>query len=140
MNSKDKQIAWQGIFKGIMQQQIDPLKAEDLAYAINERLQAKYPLEEETQTAQKSDTQKPTRCPKCGKFSVYHNKGISKKSNAPYENYKCSNKNCDYIKWETTNYEQKRLRDIELKSMRQQEDLDIIEEEEYNSRLQENGF
>jgi len=38
------------------------------------------------------------QCPKCGN-KLYHNKGISKKNNEPYENYKCSNKDCGYIDW-----------------------------------------
>ena len=37
-------------------------------------------------------------CPKCGN-KVYHNQGISNKTGKPYENYKCGNKSCDYIKW-----------------------------------------
>ena len=36
------------------------------------------------------------QCPKCGSL-VFHNKGVSKKTNKPYENYKCGS--CDYIKW-----------------------------------------
>lgn len=37
-------------------------------------------------------------CPLCGKIA-YHNRGISKKTNKPYENYKCGDKNCQYIEW-----------------------------------------
>ena len=36
------------------------------------------------------------RCPNCGN-NLFHNKGISKKTGKPYENYKCGQ--CDYIKW-----------------------------------------
>jgi hypothetical protein len=36
-----------------------------------------------------------TKCPKCGK-ELFHNQGISKKNNKPYENYKCV---CGYILW-----------------------------------------
>jgi len=35
-------------------------------------------------------------CPKCGS-KIFHNKGISKKTGKPYENYKCGG--CDYIRW-----------------------------------------
>ena len=35
-------------------------------------------------------------CVKCGS-KIFHNKGVSKKTNKPYENYKCGS--CDYIKW-----------------------------------------
>lgn len=36
------------------------------------------------------------KCPKCG-AKVFHNKGISSKTNKPYENYKCGS--CDFIEW-----------------------------------------
>ncbi len=32
----------------------------------------------------------------CGNIFAYHNKGVSKKTGKPYENYKC---NCGNIKW-----------------------------------------
>jgi len=77
MNSKDKQISWQGIFKGIMQQPIDPLKAEDLAYEINKRLYEVYKEDEPmqnntkpmpTQTSSKPKVKQTTeQCPSCGK-------------------------------------------------------------------------
>ena len=35
-------------------------------------------------------------CPKCG-GKQYHNRGVSKKNNKPYENWKCSN--CQDIEW-----------------------------------------
>lgn len=35
-------------------------------------------------------------CPECGS-KLYHNKGISKKTGKPYENWKCGE--CEYIKW-----------------------------------------
>jgi lysyl-tRNA synthetase class I len=35
-------------------------------------------------------------CQKCGKIFAYHNKGVSKKTGKPYENYKC---NCGNIEW-----------------------------------------
>ena len=35
-------------------------------------------------------------CPECGS-NMYHNKGISKKTGKPYENYKCGE--CKYIQW-----------------------------------------
>ena len=35
-------------------------------------------------------------CPECGN-KLYHNKGISKKTGKPYENWKCGD--CEYIKW-----------------------------------------
>jgi len=111
-----------------MQQPIDPLKAEDLAYAINGRLQEAYPAEEtmhftsqgpltsserklvdysptnNLKQFEKEQKQKPTRCPHCGKMSLYNNKGISKKSGAPYENVKCSNKDCGFLEWKTMDY------------------------------------
>jgi len=34
-------------------------------------------------------------CPQCG-GDMFHNQGISKKNNKPYENYKCK---CGYIEW-----------------------------------------
>ena len=39
----------------------------------------------------------PTKCPQCGAMTLYHNKGISKKTGKSYENYKCSS--CGYIEW-----------------------------------------
>ena len=35
-------------------------------------------------------------CPKCDGIQ-YHNRGISRKSNKPYENWKCSS--CEEIEW-----------------------------------------
>lgn len=35
-------------------------------------------------------------CPQCGN-RLFHNKGVSKKNNKPYENFKCGS--CDYIEW-----------------------------------------
>lgn len=35
-------------------------------------------------------------CPQCG-GKMYHNKGISKKNNKPYENWKCGT--CKEIEW-----------------------------------------
>lgn len=137
MNNNEKQISWQGIFKGIMQQEKDALKAEDLAYAIHGRLQEKYPLEEQPmqnnskpmQTTQRmGEKQKPTRCPQCGKMSLYNNKGISKRSGAPYENVKCANKDCGFIEWKTMNYEQHRQADI-IKSMHDDSNYEANQQE-----------
>jgi len=44
----------------------------------------------------KDTSQTNSVCPKCGKLFAYHNKGVSKKTGKPYENYKC---NCGNIKW-----------------------------------------
>lgn len=43
------------------------------------------------------EKQVPGVCPKCHEKSFYHNKGISKKNNKPYENRKCSK--CQHIEW-----------------------------------------
>ena len=37
-------------------------------------------------------------CPKCNS-KVFNNKGVSKKNGNPYENFKCSNRDCDFIEW-----------------------------------------
>ena len=37
-------------------------------------------------------------CPTCGK-AVWESIGFSEKNNKPYHRIKCSNKDCDYIKW-----------------------------------------
>lgn len=145
MNSQDKRISWQGIFKGIMQQPIDPLKAEDLAYEINKRLYEVYEDEESNLPSQNYNggfggkkfmnqpKQKPNKCPKCGRMTLYTNKGISAKSGAPYENVKCSDKDsCGFIEWKSMNYAQHRMKDLEMKNMGQQHQYDIVEEEEFN--------
>ncbi len=41
--------------------------------------------------------QPPTKCPKCLQQTLYHNKGVSSKTNKPYENNKCAK--CDYLIW-----------------------------------------
>ena len=35
-------------------------------------------------------------CPQCGN-KMFHNIGVSKKNNKPYENYKCGA--CQYLEW-----------------------------------------
>lgn len=37
-------------------------------------------------------------CKKCQK-PAYHNKGISLKNNKPYENIKCSDRDCGHVEW-----------------------------------------
>ena len=77
-NNQSNQISWQGIFKGIMQQEKDALKAEELTYAIWGRLQEKFPLEEtkttqtmhqptQTQNSKPRVKQTTEQCPSCGK-------------------------------------------------------------------------
>ena len=138
-NSKDKQISWQGIFKGIMQQPIDPLKAEDLAYAINGRLYEAYP-----DSAQKPqggairpftgvNKSKPTKCPQCGQNALWNNKGVSKKSGAPYENLKC--KNCGYIKWLSKTYDQH-----QQESRGDMQQIEILEDNELNEDPRQFGI
>lgn len=130
-----KRISFQSIFSSLCNLHqggnFDFSQLEDMAYNINERLHTKYPCEETPVQNQPAtgDKQKPAKCPKCGKFSIYHNKGISKKSGAPYENYKCSNKVCDYIQWVTLNYDQHRAQ-ARTKSM--------SEDSSFEANLQEN--
>jgi predicted RNA-binding Zn-ribbon protein involved in translation (DUF1610 family) len=80
--------------------------------------------QEQSQSTQRDSgaKQKPTQCPECGKMTLYNNKGISSKSGTPYENVKCSNKDCGYLKWKTMNYDQHRLKEIERRQ------LDEVEE------------
>jgi len=40
----------------------------------------------------------PSKCPNCGKQTLYHNEGVSKKTGEPYANNKCSA--CKFIEWE----------------------------------------
>jgi hypothetical protein len=58
------------------------------------------PMQPQVEQTNKESKQKPTICPKCKKFSLYHNKGTSRAGN-PYENLKCK---CGYIEWLTDNY------------------------------------
>ena len=44
----------------------------------------------------KNTMEKNNLCPKCS-GKLFHNKGISKKTGNPYENFKCGK--CDYIEW-----------------------------------------
>jgi len=37
-------------------------------------------------------------CPQCGN-KMFNNKGISTKTGKPFENYKCSDKDCGHIEW-----------------------------------------
>jgi hypothetical protein len=37
-------------------------------------------------------------CPQCGN-KMFHNKGVSKKTGKPYENWKCGDKACGNIEW-----------------------------------------
>jgi hypothetical protein len=69
--NKDKQIAFQGIYKAVMQQEKDPLKGEDYTYAIIGRLQEKYPLEEEVQVPKSQPQKSGERCPSCGSFMIF---------------------------------------------------------------------
>lgn len=43
------------------------------------------------------EKQAPQKCPKCQQVTLYHNKGVSSKTNKAYENYKCAK--CDYLQW-----------------------------------------
>jgi hypothetical protein len=136
--STSKRISFQSIFSSLCNLhqggKFDFSQLEDMAHAVNKRLHEMYPTESEPVPVQRpivsiGEKQKPLRCPQCGKMSVYHNKGISKKSGAPYENHKCSNKDCGYIKWATKTYDQHKEED---RARKQQSDLDYLEE------LQEN--
>lgn len=151
--STSKRISFQSIFSSLctLHQggKYDFSQLEDLAHAINKRLHETYPTEVSNLPDQKTmneqakynnypesnsfGKQKPTKCPQCGRFTLYKNKGISKKSGAPYENVKCANKECGFIEWKTMNYDQHKAKDLELKNMRQQNDIDNIEEENYNA-------
>jgi len=140
--STSKRISFQSIFSSLCNLyqggKQDFSQLEDMAYAINERLHIKYPCEPEQKTLLE-DKPKPSKCPKCGRFSVYHNKGISKKSGAPYENYKCSNKVCGYINWISLDYDGNKERARAIKSMRQDEDLDVIAQENYERQQEINS-
>ena len=37
-------------------------------------------------------------CPQCSN-KMFHNTGISQKTGKPFENYKCSDKDCGHIEW-----------------------------------------
>lgn len=37
------------------------------------------------------------KCKECESERIYHNEGVSKKNNQPYENYKCAE--CGYTEW-----------------------------------------
>jgi DNA-directed RNA polymerase subunit M/transcription elongation factor TFIIS len=102
--NKNKRISWLSIFSTLAE--LEPkVKVELLsatAFEMVDNLYKRYPTEEQhiynhsepTQIKPKSN--KPTKCPKCQQFSLYHNTGISKKNNQPFENYKCK---CGYIQW-----------------------------------------
>lgn len=131
MDSKDKRISFLSLFSSISQNEKDPSKVEDLAYAFNKRLYEVYPItEEEVKETKIMEKSKPTKCPKCGRLSLYNNKGISKKSGAPYENVKCSNKSCGYIEWKTMNYAQHREQET-IKSMHNDSDYESNQQETY---------
>ena len=57
-----------------------------------------------------------TLCPKCGS-KVYHNKGVGKTSGKPYENYKCKNKDCDFIEWVESKKSDTANKDIVLEKL-----------------------
>lgn len=140
--NKEKRIAFLSVFSSLCRTgQIDTKTATDIV----DSLFIKYPIEETNLPSQNYNggfggkkfmnqpKQKPQRCPKCGRMTLYTNKGISAKSGAPYENVKCSDKDgCGFIEWKTLSYEQYRLKDLELKNMGQQHQYDIVEEEEFN--------
>ena len=129
MDNQDKRISWQGIFKGIMQQPIDPLKAEDLAYEINKRLYEVYPAEIQLTQRPMQEKQRPARCPNCGAMAYYNNKGISAKSGAPYENWKCSK--CKHIVWATKTYDQHKEAD---RARQADDDYEANQQENYEPR------
>jgi len=144
MNSKDNQISWQGIFKGIMQQEKDALKAEDLTYAIWGRLQERFPLEEKQTLVVRDNTTGKTATgtkicpvPDCGSPMIRQ----TNKKNPKAPDWKCSNKNCKFQKmmgggwkksefitgiWDESPADKSRM----LKSMHNESD--------YESNLQEN--
>jgi predicted nucleic-acid-binding Zn-ribbon protein len=70
-----------------------------------------------------------TKCPKCG-GRAYHNKGTSRTTGEPYENYKCEyNKKtggkCDWIKW------------VDQESVHYEKDQDIEEYEKFQRDMRE---
>lgn len=140
MNQRDKQISWQGIFKGIMQQEKDALKAEDLAYAINKRLYEAYP-ETEPQVSQKTMNQNIKICPvpDCGQPMIRQ----YNKKNPKGPDWKCSDKNCKFQKaydggWRASEYitgawdPKPEDRAHVIKSIRQDQDLEVIQEEQFD--------
>ena len=139
--STSKRISFQSILSSLCNLYqggtYDFSQLEDMAYTINNRLHTAYPCEE-TRPMQNQPTissgvkQKPNQCPKCGKMTLYHNKGKSRAGN-PYENYKCK---CGFIEWKTSNYYVDSEK-AHLKSMRQDEDINQLGQEDYDARQQE---
>ena len=119
---KDKRISFLSLFstltdyyKGTDKELADIV---DLTEKLNSRLYIDYPFPEETEVQKATEKQIPMVCPQCKKKSLYHNKGISPKSNAPYENYKCSK--CKYIQWVSSTYDQKKAQESKLDEMKQE--------------------
>lgn len=106
-SNKDKRISFLSLYSTLA-----PLteNAETKAFELNERLYEKYPISMQgggnhqvsynnrtTPPKNAPQSDKPTTCPQCGNQSLYHNIGISKKNNKPFENYKCNK--CQHIEW-----------------------------------------
>ena len=133
-------------------EKVDHMEIAKMAHDVNEYLYACYPLDEATpkkefhQTLQTKQVEGVKICevPNCGHPMIRQ----YNKKNPKSPDWKCSDKNCKFTKqryggWVKSEYitgawdESEEDKKSVVKSMQRDADLELIEEDNYNSKLQE---